>query len=107
MTTVVLSPAAEEQLATLFNHIADVASVTIAERYVEDILKTCAALEIFPQRGTPRNDIRPGMRITHHKGRAIIAYYVRPDRVAVVGIFYGGQDYETMLQAEIDEAPEH
>lgn len=63
---------------------------------------TCEGLALFPLRGVPREDIRPGLRVTHHKGRTLIAYAVDEDTrtVSVLGIFYGGQDYEAVLSGE-------
>ncbi len=66
------------------------------------MVATCEGLAIFPLRGVPREDIRPGLRVTHHKGRTLIAYAV--DEVArtvsVIGIFYGGQDYDEALSPD-------
>ncbi len=47
----------------------------------------------------PRDDIRPGLRLTHHKGRTVIAYAIDDERlvVSVLGVFYGGQDHERAL----------
>ena len=47
----------------------------------------------------PRDDIRPGLRLTHHQGRTVIAYVVDDERlvVSVLGVFYGGQDHESAL----------
>ena len=42
--------------------------------------------------------MRPGLRITHYKKRAVIAFDVDADVVSIIGVFYGGQDYETILQ---------
>ncbi len=53
---------------------------------------------MFPMRGMMRDDIRPGLRITHYRGRAIIAFSVLDDTVSIIGIFYGGQDYEAALR---------
>lgn len=63
---------------------------------------TCEGLALFPLRGVPREDIRPGLRVTHHKGRTLIAYAVDDDTrtVSVLGIFYGGQDYEAALSGD-------
>lgn len=63
------------------------------------MIATCEGLALFPMRGVPREDIRPGLRVTHHKGRTLIAYAVDDDTrtVSVLGIFYGGQDYEAAL----------
>ena len=41
---VVFSPEAEEQLAALYNHIADAASPDIAAGYTESIMRHCENL---------------------------------------------------------------
>lgn len=66
------------------------------------MVTTCEGLALFPMRGVPRDDIRPGLRVTHHKGRTLIAYAVDEGTrtVSVLGIFYGGQDYEAALSAD-------
>jgi len=100
---VVFSPEAEDQLADLYHHIADVASPVIAERYVNAIISYCGTLETFPLRGARRDDIRPGLRITNYKGRTVIAFAVDLQQVSIIGVFYGGQDYETALQDDLDD----
>lgn len=63
------------------------------------MIDTCEGLSLFPHRGVPREDIRPGLRLTHHKGRTVIAYAVDDEHlvVSVLGVFYGGQDHERVL----------
>ncbi|MBS3911929.1 MAG: type II toxin-antitoxin system RelE/ParE family toxin [Hydrogenophaga sp.] len=100
---VVFSPEAQEQLAELYRYIADAASSDIAARYTEAIVSYCESLRTFPHRGTMRDDIRPGLRITHYKKRSVIAFYVDAETVSIIGVFYGGQDYETILQDETDD----
>jgi plasmid stabilization system protein ParE len=65
----------------------------------------CERLSNFPRRGTARDDIRPGLRITNYKGRTVIAFGVDDEslRVSILGLFYGGQDYEAALELEPDE----
>ena len=46
------------------------------ERYTSAVVATCEGLALFPLGGVPREDIRPGLRVTHHKGRTVIAYAV-------------------------------
>ena len=41
-----------------------------------------------------------GLRTTSYKKRTVIAYAVIDHVVSIIGIFYGGQDYETMLHTE-------
>ncbi|MDO9605972.1 type II toxin-antitoxin system RelE/ParE family toxin [Hydrogenophaga sp.] len=100
---VVFSPEAQEQLAELYRYIAEAASPDIAARYTEAILSYCESLRTFPHRGTMRDDIRPGLRITHYKKRSVIAFYVDAETVSIIGVFYGGQNYETILQDEADD----
>jgi len=59
----------------------------------------CEGLAIFPHRGTMRDDLRPGLRTTVYKKRVVIAIVVddAAQRVDVLGIFAGGQDYEAVL----------
>lgn len=97
---VVFSPEAQEQLADLYHYVARAASPETAARYTEAIVRYCESLCTFPYRGTSRDDVRPGLRITHYKKRAVIAFGVDAEIVSIVGIFYGGQDYETILHDE-------
>ena len=50
-----------------------------------------------PLLGTRRDEVRPGLRITNYKGRAVIAFDVSAELVSIIGVFYGGQDYATVL----------
>ncbi len=60
---------------------------------------------MFPLRGVARGDVRPGLRLTHHKGRTAIAYAVdeAAQMVSIIGVFYGGQDYEAALSPDRDD----
>jgi plasmid stabilization system protein ParE len=100
---VVFSPEAEEQLASLFRYLADAASPEVAERYTEAIVSYCESLRRFPHRGTTRDDVRPGLRITNFKKRAVIAFDVAPGLVSIIGVFYGGRDFETLLRSEHED----
>lgn len=97
---VIFSPEAMEQLAALYRYIAEEASPNIAARYTESIVSYCENLSTFPHRGTMRDDVRPGLRITHYKKRAVIAFDVEAGQVSIIGVFYGGQNYEATLQDE-------
>ncbi|KPY99525.1 Plasmid stabilization system [Pseudomonas syringae pv. aptata] len=55
------------------------------------------------RRQSHRLDIRPGLRITHYRKRAVIAFAVDAVQVKILGIFYGGQDFEAVFQADLDE----
>lgn len=96
---VVFAPEASDQLEELFLYIAEQSSPGIAQRYTDAVIASCEGLALFPRRGVARDDIRPGLRLTHHKGRTVIAYAVddAAQTVYIVGVFYGGQDHEGAL----------
>jgi plasmid stabilization system protein ParE len=102
--TVVFSPEAQEQLAAVYRYIASVGSPDVAHRYTNAIVSYCEGLQNFPHRCTRRDDIRPGLRITNYKGRTVIAFDVTAELVSIIGVFYGGQDYESFLQSDVDES---
>ena len=105
MHSVVFAPEALEQLETLLLGIAERTSLATAARYTEAVVATCEKLVLFPLRGVARDDIRPGLRLSHHKGRTVIAYRVDDgaQTVSIVGVFYGGQDHEGALLEAGDE----
>ena len=98
--TVVFTPEAETQLVELYAYIAAEASPEIAARFTDGIVTYCESLTSFLARGIKRDDIRPGLRITGYRKRVAIAFHVDEERVNIIGIFYGGQDYEAALLEE-------
>ena len=100
---VVFAPEAEAQLLELYRYIALAASPEIALRYTDAIVAYCEGLETTPHRGMRRDDIRSGLRLTNYKGRCVIAFVIAANLVSIVGVFYSGQDYESLLQADAHE----
>lgn len=100
MYAVTFTPEAEEQLASLYRYIADKASPETAEDYTSAIVTYCEEMHTFPHRGRRRDDVRSGMRITNYKGRTVIAFAVDDSimTVSVIGVYYGGRDYEADLE---------
>jgi len=101
--TVIFTPEAQEQLVALYRYIAATASPEIAAHYTSAIVAYCEGLQTFPHRGTRRDDVRPGLCITNYKKRTVIAFDVDAELVSIIGVFYGGQDYETVLQSDLDD----
>lgn len=102
--TVAFTPEARDQLTELYRYITDSgASPAVAARYTEAIVTYCEGLQTFPHRGTQRDDIRPGLRVTHYRKRSVIAFVVDADRVSILGVYYGGQDYEAAFEDESEE----
>lgn len=102
---VVFAPEAADQLDELYVYIAAQASPTTAERYTGAIVSYCESLSTFPHRGVTRDDIRPGLRITNYKGRTVIAFAVDDvvRQISIIGVFYGGRDYETAFASDLDD----
>ena len=94
--TVVFTPEAEAQILELYGYIAAEASPEIAARFTGGIVAYCESLSTFPNRGNRREDIRPGLRVTSYRGRVAIAFHVDEGQVHIIGVFYGGQDYESL-----------
>ena len=95
---IVFSPEADAQLVGIYRYIAREASPDVAERFTGDIVDYCEAFETFPERGTQRDDLRPGLRSVGFHRRVTIAFTVEEDIVTIIGVFYGGQDFEAILK---------
>jgi plasmid stabilization system protein ParE len=63
----------------------------------------CESLQALPHRGIQRDDIRLGLRITSCRKRVVIAFEADANQVAMLGVFYGGQDYEAAFHEEKEE----
>ena len=87
----------------LYDYVAEASGPAVAGGYIDRIEAACMALESFPERGTRRDDIRPGLRVIGFERRATIIFQVLEDEVIIVRVFYGGQDYEAALRRDIAE----
>lgn len=98
---VVYSPRAQRQLSDLYLWIADRSGFPDrAEGFVSAIVDYCEGLALFPMIGLARDDLRPGLRTIGFRRRAVIAFAVGEDMIEIHGIYYGGQDYETLIASE-------
>ncbi|WP_448062519.1 type II toxin-antitoxin system RelE/ParE family toxin [Cellulomonas hominis] len=88
------------QLDELYDFVAAAGSPVVAANLVDAIVGFCEDLAPFPLRGHARDDIRPGLRTIGFRRRAVVAFVVRDDAVVVLGVFYGGRDYEPILRGE-------
>ena len=91
---VVFDRRAQRELTELYDYIHDESGVERAASFVADIRDYCLGFAAFPERGTPREDIAPGIRIVGYRRRVSIAFRVSGDQVLVLGIFYGGRNIE-------------
>jgi toxin ParE1/3/4 len=89
---VVFHPAAQQELYELYDFIAERAGYAIASNFISGIREFCVEMSTFPQRGSSRDDISPGLRVVGYKRRVSIAFTVLEPVVLVLGIFYGGRN---------------
>ncbi|MBB6414442.1 type II toxin-antitoxin system RelE/ParE family toxin [Mesorhizobium sangaii] len=97
---IVFHPKAESELEALYDDIAERASPAIAWNFVVGIREHCLGLSTFPQRGTERVEIMPGLRIVGYRRAVSIAFAVDGERVLVLGVFYAGRNITLELLEE-------
>jgi len=97
----------EEKPDVLLDYIAIIEHIErwtgdrdLADRTVDTIRTYIRGFPERPHRGTKRDDLRPGLRIVPFKKRTAIAFEVdeRQRVVTILRVFYGGQDYETVMR---------
>ncbi|PRA28381.1 type II toxin-antitoxin system RelE/ParE family toxin [Pseudomonas poae] len=101
---VAFSPKALAQLDALEDYISNTGSPQVAERFIDNLISYCESLSLFPLRGIRRDDLLPGLRITHYRHTTCIAFRVdaNTNTVSILGVFYGGQDYMVLSQEDAD-----
>jgi toxin ParE1/3/4 len=93
-TRVLFSEGAQADLDSLFEWLVERAGEVIALGYVERIRRRCLALVPFPERGTKRDEIAPGVRTIGFERRATIAFAIEEDAVLILAIAYGGRQLD-------------
>lgn len=59
-----------------------------------------AQLQDFPERGTIRSDIRPGMRVIGFERRVSVAFVIEGNDVVILRILYAGRHADFPAQDE-------
>lgn len=90
---VVVRAAAKEDLRRLARWVAEQASEEVALGYLGRIEAFIEGLDLASERGTARDDIRPGLRIIGFERRLTIAFAVRGSRVLVLRVFRSGRNW--------------
>lgn len=84
-------PLAEYDLIELHDYIAKRESPARALAYIDRIELACLQLADFPERGSARSDLYPGLRIVGFEHRISIAFIVGETSVRIVRILHGGR----------------
>ncbi|MER8410865.1 type II toxin-antitoxin system RelE/ParE family toxin [Mesorhizobium sp. M1342] len=91
---VVFRPAAQADLFAIYNYIENDSGNRRAGDYVNRIEAACMALSTFPERGTVRDAVGPGVRIVGFERRVFIVFRVNGDTVVILRVLYGGSEDE-------------
>lgn len=92
-------PAAAEDLKKLFDYISPRAGDAVARDFVTRLHGYCLGLDLFPERGTQRDDIRSGLRLLGYRRQATIAFSMQGETVVILRILLRGQDVEGNLES--------
>lgn len=87
----VFAPQAGGDLRDLYLFIADRSGRSRVIGYLGRIEAYCRTLSDFPERGTRRDDLRPGLRVVGFEKRVTIAFRVTSGRVTIYRVLYGGR----------------
>jgi toxin ParE1/3/4 len=90
--SIILRPAAVEDLAAIYDWIVDRADYATATAYRDRVLAACARLADFPNRGSARDDVRQGLRTIAFERRAVIVYVVKEGEVRIARVLHHGRD---------------
>ncbi|MDV4180196.1 type II toxin-antitoxin system RelE/ParE family toxin [Rhizobium brockwellii] len=94
---VVFRPRAEKDLLDIYAFIAADNSMAAME-FIRRLRQICHGLEDMPERGAPREDFAPGVRILVFERRVTIAYRVAKDRVQILRLFYAGRNTPSVFR---------
>jgi toxin ParE1/3/4 len=90
---VVFAPEARDDLLQLYD-----SGPARARAYAERVLSYCLGFETFLERGTRRDDLRPGLRVVGFARRVTIAFHINDNRVTIDRVLYGGRDLSAALR---------
>ena len=91
---VIYAPEARDDLIGLYDWISAKAGSLVAIGYINRIRSYCEGFDLASERGTARDDVRPGLRIIGFERRLTIAFTVSAKTVTILRVFYGGQNWE-------------
>ncbi len=92
-----LSPEAQTDIVRIHARIVEKSgSPVTADRYIDRISGFLSSLNVFPERGTVRDEMRSGLRIIGFERSASVAFVVEDDDVVVLRILAKGQEFGEM-----------
>jgi toxin ParE1/3/4 len=92
------SEEAEEDLVETYVYIAERDGIERAEAVNRRVRAACEKLADFPNRGSPHDELAPGLRSVPFERRATIYYRVTPETVDIMHIAWAGRDAAGILK---------
>jgi toxin ParE1/3/4 len=96
------SPQAISDLRGIYDYIAPRGGAGVAEEFVSRIYQHCLDMRLFPERGTRRDDLWPGLRLVSYRRQVTIAVAVTETELRVIRILGRGRDVEAAFSPESD-----
>jgi toxin ParE1/3/4 len=97
VTEIIVSREARNDFKRIWRYIAS-DNEAAADKLLLAIDAKIERLHRFPEMGSPRDHIRPGMRILVHGSYLVLYEYHRPtDTIEIVAIVEGGRDLERLF----------
>jgi toxin ParE1/3/4 len=92
--SVVITGSAEADLVAIYDYIAERGGADIASRFVARIEAYVLDMANTPERGTRRDDLRPGLRTVGYRRRATILFQLdrQARKVVILGVYYAGRN---------------
>ena len=94
---VVFGRRALDDLREVARWIAANAGLRTAARYVARLRVYCERFDEFSERGTRRDDLRPGLRTIGFERRVTVVFAVFETEVVILRLLYGGRDIDAAL----------
>ena len=89
---VVFLPEATDQIEAIGDYLAEQASTDIARSFTSRLATRCQKIGGLPFGGTPRDELRPGLRSVPFEDAATIFYRVAEGEVLIAAILYRARD---------------
>lgn len=100
---VAFAPEVLGDLRKLYYDIALDAGTGRAQNYTDRIIAHCLRLDLLPERGTRRDDLRPSLRTTTYRRRVTIAFHITETTAVINRVLYGGRDLEAIFHEGGDD----
>ncbi len=94
---VLFAPEAVQDLEAIYTLISEGGGSGRAQNYLARLESHCLGFDLASERGTARDDIRPGLRITSFDRRITIAFKVTAEEVVFLRLFYAGANWQSGL----------